>query len=93
LPHAGEAGGAFADGGLPRIWLKHRLKPHRVKGFKVSNDPQFAGKLREVAGLYLDPPEKAALSFPSMRKAADPGPGSHAAGLADEAGQERNDDP
>lgn len=42
-----------------RIWRQHRLKPHRVKGFKVSNDPQFADKLRDVVGLYLDPPEKA----------------------------------
>ncbi len=42
-----------------RIWQTHRLKPHQVKGFKVSNDPQFAEKLRDVIGLYLDPPEKA----------------------------------
>ena len=42
-----------------RIWREHRLKPHRVKGFKVSNDPQFEEKLRDVIGLYLDPPEKA----------------------------------
>lgn len=42
-----------------RIWREHRLKPHRVKGFKVSNDPLFAEKLRDVVGLYLDPPEKA----------------------------------
>jgi transposase len=41
------------------IWRKHRLKPHLVKGFKVSNDPQFAEKLRDVVGLYLNPPEKA----------------------------------
>ena len=42
-----------------RIWREHRLKPHRVKGFKVSNDPQFEEKLQDVIGLYLDPPEKA----------------------------------
>jgi len=42
-----------------RIWREHQLKPHRVKGFKVSNDPQFEAKLRDVVGLYLDPPEKA----------------------------------
>lgn len=42
-----------------RIWREHQLKPHRVKGFKVSNDPQFEEKLRDVVGLYLDPPEKA----------------------------------
>ena len=42
-----------------RIWREHRLKPHRVKGFKVSNDPLFEEKLRDVIGLYLNPPEKA----------------------------------
>jgi transposase len=42
-----------------RIWREHQLKPHRVKGFKVSNDPQFEEKLRDVVGLYLEPPEKA----------------------------------
>lgn len=42
-----------------RVWREHRLKPHQVKGFKVSNDPQFAEKLRDVIGLYLNPPEKA----------------------------------
>lgn len=42
-----------------RIWREHKLKPHRVKGFKVSNDPKFEEKLRDVVGLYLDPPEKA----------------------------------
>ncbi len=41
------------------IWRKHRLKPHLVRGFKVSNDPQFEEKLRDVIGLYLNPPEKA----------------------------------
>ena len=42
-----------------RIWQEHKLKPHRVKGFKVSTDPLFAEKLRDVIGLYLAPPEKA----------------------------------
>jgi transposase len=42
-----------------RVWREHHLKPHRVKGFKVSNDPQFAEKLKDVIGLYLEPPEKA----------------------------------
>jgi hypothetical protein len=42
-----------------RIWHKHRLKPHLVRTFKVSNDPQFAEKLEAVVGLYLNPPEHA----------------------------------
>jgi transposase len=35
------------------------LKPHRVEGFKVSNDPRFAEKLEAIVGLYLNPPEHA----------------------------------
>jgi len=35
------------------------LKPHQVDTFKISNDPQFIDKVRDVVGLYLDPPEKA----------------------------------
>jgi len=42
-----------------RIWHKHGLKPHLVRTFKVSNDPQFAEKLEAVVGLYLNPPEHA----------------------------------
>ena len=40
-----------------RIWRAHGLKPHRVKSFKVSNDPRFAEKLEDVVTLYLDPPK------------------------------------
>jgi transposase len=42
-----------------RIWHAHGLKPHLVKTFKVSNDPQFAEKLEAIVGLYLHPPEHA----------------------------------
>jgi len=42
-----------------RIWKAFNLKPHQVETFKISNDPQFIDKLRDVVGLYLDPPEKA----------------------------------
>jgi transposase len=44
---------------VQRVWAAHGLKPHLVKGFKVSNDPQFAEKLIDVVGLYLNPPEHA----------------------------------
>jgi transposase len=44
---------------VQRVWRDHGLKPHRVKSFKVSNDPRFAEKLVDVVGLYLDPPEHA----------------------------------
>jgi transposase len=44
-----------------RVWVDHRLKPHLVRRFKLSRDPRFAEKVRDVVGLYLDPPEKAAV--------------------------------
>ncbi len=37
----------------------HQLAPHRIRTFKLSNDPQFAKKLRDVVGLYVDPPAHA----------------------------------
>src|SRR6266536_4425336 len=42
-----------------RIWVAHGLKPHLVRRFKVSTDPEFVAKLRDVVGLYLNPPKKA----------------------------------
>lgn len=42
-----------------RVWKAAGLKPHRVKTFKLSNDPHFVEKLLDVVGLYLDPPEHA----------------------------------
>ncbi len=42
-----------------RVWKANGLKPHLVKTFKVSNDPHFEEKLRDVVGLYLSPPENA----------------------------------
>jgi transposase len=42
-----------------RVWKAFRLKPHLVDTFRLSNDPQFIDKVRDVVGLYLDPPEKA----------------------------------
>jgi transposase len=42
-----------------RIWRSHGLQPHRIRRFKLSNDPQFAAKLRDIVGLYVDPPAHA----------------------------------
>ena len=42
-----------------RIWRAHGLKPHIVRGFKLSNDPQFIEKVRDIVGLYMNPPERA----------------------------------
>jgi transposase len=44
---------------VQRIWKAHRLQPHRLQTFKLSRDPQFVEKLRDVVGLYLNPPEHA----------------------------------
>jgi transposase len=44
---------------VQRIWNAHHLKPHLVKTFKLSNDPHFMEKLRDVVGLYMNPPENA----------------------------------
>ena len=44
---------------VQRIWKAHGLKPHLTKTFKLSNDKQFAQKVRDIVGLYLDPPEHA----------------------------------
>jgi transposase len=41
---------------VQRIWRKHGLQPHRTRQFKLSSDPQFAAKLHEIVGLYVDPP-------------------------------------
>ena len=44
---------------VQRIWRAHGLQPHRFRRFKLSNDPRFAAKLRDVVGLYVDPPAHA----------------------------------
>jgi hypothetical protein len=42
-----------------RIWRAHGLQPHRVRQFKLPSDPEFGGKLRDIVGLYVDPPAHA----------------------------------
>jgi transposase len=44
---------------VQRIWKAHRLAPHRVRTFKLSRDPAFVPKLRDVIGLYMHPPAHA----------------------------------
>src|SRR5499427_9901331 len=44
---------------VQRIWAGAGLKPHLVRTFKVSNDPNFAEKVVDVVGLYMNPPERA----------------------------------
>ena len=71
-----------------RIWRAFELKPHRTDTFKLSTDPQFIEKVRDVVGLYLNPPEQRAGAVRG-REVPDPGPGPLPAGAADDAGHAR----
>jgi transposase len=48
---------SFAE--VARIWRDWDLQPHRIETFKFSTDPQLEAKIRDVVGLYLDPPQNA----------------------------------
>ncbi len=49
----------MSQSAVSRIWRAFALAPHRSQTFKLSTDPLFIDKVRDVVGLYLDPPEKA----------------------------------
>jgi transposase len=49
----------LAPSTIHQIWHEHRLKPHRVETFKLSNDPHFVEKVRDIVALYVNPPERA----------------------------------
>jgi transposase len=53
------SGAEVTSATVQRIWKKHKLQPYRVESFKFSNDPQLARKVRDIVGLYLNPPDKA----------------------------------
>src|SRR5258708_4523118 len=53
-----KAGGVSPRSGQ-RIVEAHKLAPHRIRTFKLSNDPKFADKLKDIVGLYVDPPDHA----------------------------------
>ena len=44
---------------MHRIWRAFSLQPHRSETFKLSTDPLFVEKVRDIVGLYLDPPDRA----------------------------------
>ena len=44
---------------VQRTWQRHEIQPHRVEKFKLSRDPKFEEKVRDIVGLYLDPPARA----------------------------------
>ena len=54
---------------VQRIWHAYGLQPHRVRQFKLSNDPKFVDKLHDVVGLYVDPPEHAIVLYRSTKRA------------------------
>jgi transposase len=58
---AAELGGKLSHMTVARIWAKHGLKPHRLEGYIASNDPDFEAKAADVIGLYLNPPQHAAV--------------------------------
>ena len=49
----------MSQSAISRIWRAFGLKPHIVETWKLSTDPQFTGKVRDVVGLYVSPPEHA----------------------------------
>ncbi len=61
--HWGTRGMAKAEGlsqsSVGRIWRAFGLKPHQAKSFKLSTDPYFVEKVRDIVGLYMSPPERA----------------------------------
>lgn len=44
---------------VQRVWQRYDIQPHRVEKCKISHDPKFEEKVRDVVGLYLDPPDRA----------------------------------
>ena len=76
---------------VQRIWRAHGLAPHRVRQFKLSNDPLFVAKLRDVVGLYVTPPAHAIVLSVDEKK-PNPGAGPDPTGTADEEGPARHHD-
>ena len=55
------AASGLSRASISRIWRAFGLQPHRVESFKLSTDPFLVEKVRDIVGLYLDPPERAAV--------------------------------
>jgi hypothetical protein len=62
----------IAPSSVHKIWKAHGLKPHLVGTFNLSRDPDFADKVEDIVGLYLDSPDKAlVLSVDEKSQALD----------------------
>lgn len=63
---------------VSRIWRAFALAPHRTESFKLSRDPQFVEKVRDIVGLYLNPPDRALVlcvdEKPSIQATSDTAP-------------------
>jgi transposase len=65
----------LSQSAVSRIWRAFGLQPHRAETWKLSRDPRFIDKARDVVGLYLDPPERAVVLCVDVRsqiEALDP---------------------
>ena len=81
----------ISEASVRRIWRAHGLKPHQVRTFKLSRDPQFQEKLEDIVGLY----ESARARHRAVRRREEPdsGSGPYPARPADEEGPLRHHDP
>ena len=73
---------------VSRIWRAFALQPHRTETFKLSADPLFIEKVRDIVGLYLNPPGPGA-GLVRGREVPDPSPGPHQAAFAPASGPGR----
>ena len=86
------AAAGLSRSSIQRIWSTHGLKPHLTETFKVSRDRNFAAKIRDVVGLYLDPPDKA-LVLCVDKKEPNTSPRPYSARPTHEEGTRRHHDP
>jgi hypothetical protein len=77
---------------VQRVWRRYDIQPHNVEKFRISNDPKFENKVRDVVGLYLDPPGRALVLCVDEKK-ADPGVGPNRSDPALAAGITATPDP
>jgi hypothetical protein len=82
----------MSQSAVSRIWRAFGLKPHIVETWKLSTDPQFIDKVRDVVGLYMAPPENA-LVLCADEKSQIQALGPHRPVPADAAGDPGPDDP
>ena len=71
---------------VSRIWRAFALQPHRTETFKLSADPLFIEKVRDIVGLYLNPPDRALVLCVDEKS---PSPGPHQAAIAPASGPGR----